>query len=202
MPKHFTAILIALLLLPFFGGCNQKVADLPTEENPTTKTAQINSVAPQVDVATQPNTLPEKEATAKEVCERFLDLLAKGEHNLAGQLLTSRAMKVTVNAGLELEALGGEGSSVKLGDALYATNRAQVAQVPCSVTESNGESQSLMWMMRRSESGWRIAGLIVNQDKSQELLSFENRSDVAAIMGAKGGSADAEIRQVSATDDE
>lgn len=202
MPKHLTAILTALLLAPVFGGCNQQVADVPAEENPTAETAQSNPGAPQVDVATQPNTLPEKDATAKEVCQRFLGLLARGEHNLAEQLLTRRALKVTVNAGLELEALGGDGTSVELGDALYATNRAQVAQVPCSVTESNGDSQSLTWMMRRSESGWRIAGLIVNSGESQELLSFENKSDVAAIMGAKAGSAEPEIRQVSATDDE
>jgi len=185
MPKQLTAILIVLLLAPFLGGCNNQVSQAPAENDPAAETGQNNSAAPQVDIATQPNTLPEKDASAKEVCQRFLGLLAQGERVLAEQLLTQKALKVTVNAGLELEALGGDGSSIEVGDALYATSRAKVAQVPCSVKEKNGDKQSLLWMMRRSESGWGIAGLIVNAGESQELLSLENRSDVAAIMGAK-----------------
>jgi len=216
MPKHISAILITLLLAPLFAGCNEKVAKAPGDDSPTSAEAATHqSQAPQVDVATQPNTLPENDATAKQVCQRFLGLLAQNERSLAGQLLTRQALKVTVDAGLELEAMGSDGSSVEVGDAVYATSRAKVAQVPCTVTEKNGQKQSLLWMMRRSESGWRIAGLIVNSGKSQELLSLENRADVAAIMGAQGGSAksatvaesntgsqQAKIRQVSATDDE
>lgn len=218
MPKQLTAILIVLLLAPCFGGCNNQVSQAPADKDSAAKTGQSNSAAPQIDIATQPNTLPDKDASAKEVCQRFLGLLAQDERVLAEQLLTQRALKVTVNAGLELEAMGGDGSSIEVGDAIYATSRAQVAQVPCSVKEKDGDKQSLVWMMRRNESGWRIAGLIVNSGKSQELLSFENKADVAAIMGAKGGkggsaadakvnptagvSENAEIRQVSATDDE
>ena len=216
MLNRTTAILIAFMLAPLLGGCNQPVAQNTSNDNSESvvDSNDGNSI-PQVDIATQPNKLPENDATAKQVCERFLGLLAQGERSLAEQLLTRQALKVTIDAGLELEAMGGPDSTVNVGDAMYATSRAKVAQVPCTVTEKDGEKQSLLWMMRRGESGWRISGLIVDTGKSQELLSLENRADVAAIMGAKGGSAEpsavisstdkselAEIRQVSATDDE
>lgn len=216
MPKTTTAILVALLLAPCFGGCNKPVAQNSADKNASAKPAEDDSAAPKIDIATQPKTLPAKDATAREVCQRFLGLLAQGERSLAEQLLTQKALKTTVDAGLELEAMGGDGSSVEVDDAMYATNRAKVAQVSCTVTEKDGKSQTLSWMMRRSESGWRIAGLIVNAGESQEFLSLENRSDVAAIMSAKGGAAPetdksnsiadtngaGQIRQVSATDDE
>lgn len=216
MPKTITAILVALLLAPCLGGCNKPVAQNSANENQSAKPSDNDSAVPQIDIATQPKTLPENDATAKEVCQRFLGLLAQGERSLAEQLLTKKALKTTVDAGLELEAMGGEGSSVEVDDAIYATSRAKVAQVSCTVTEKDGEAQTLSWMMRRGASGWRIAGLIVDPGESQEFLSLENRSDVAAIMNAKGGSAPVAekaksevdtsesdlIRQVSGTDDE
>ena len=214
MPKSITAILLALVLAPCFGGCNQPVAQKSADEK--SNVDKPTQSVPQIDIATQPKTLPASDATAKEVCQRFVGLLAQDERSLAEQLLTRTALKVTVDAGLELEAMGGEESTIEVGDAIYATSRALVAQVPCIVTEKDGKVQTLYWMMRRAESGWRIAGLIVNPGESQELLSLENRSDVAAIMTAKGGPAPEadkvepkavttesdQIRQVSGTDDE
>jgi len=217
MLNRTTAITIAFLIAPLLVGCNQPVAENPPNDNSegVVDSSAGDASAPQVDIATQPNTLPEKDATAKQVCERFLGLLAQGERSLAEQLLTRRALKVTIDAGLELEAVGGPESTVEIEDAMYATSRGKVAQVPCTVTEKDGKKQSLLWMMRRSDSGWRIAGLIVDTGKSQEFLSLENKADVAAIMGAKGVSPEpskvipatdaseaAVIRQVSATDEE
>ncbi len=185
---HSIAILTAVCLTLSFSGCTQPVAEKPSNKDPKPVAAQeTESAAPEQDIATQPNTLPEKDATAKLVCERFLALLSQGERSLAEQLLSSKALKATIAAGLELEPMGGEGAVVKVGEALYATSRAEVAQVPCTVTEKDGTSQSLQWMMRRGESGWRIAGLIIESGGSTEFLSLENKADVAAIVKSRGG---------------
>jgi hypothetical protein len=199
-PFATTIALIAILLAPAFSGCAQPVADSSDgETQDSLAQTDAGSSAPQKDVATQPNTLPEKDASAAEVCKCFLSLLAQDERTLAEQLLTRRAFKVTVDAGLELEPMGGKNASLKVGEAVYATSRAEVAQVPCTVTEKNGKQQTLTWMMRRGDSGWRIAGLILNSGKSPEFLSLENKADVAAMMGpAESGT----VRQVSATSDE
>ena len=71
MSKQILAVLLALLIAPFFSGCYQPVAEnSQSDDSAQTKSASLN--VPQRDVATQPNTLPEKNATASEVCERFL----------------------------------------------------------------------------------------------------------------------------------
>ncbi|QEG20689.1 ABC transporter substrate-binding protein [Mariniblastus fucicola] len=203
MFRQITTILLALILTTAFIGCSEPAATTESGESEDTVSQTRESAIPETDVATQPDTLPGSDATAKVVCERFLALLSKNERNLAEQLLTRQAFKATVDAGLELEALGGPGSKVKVGEASYATSRAKVAQVPCTVVEKDGSKQSLLWMMRRGDSGWRIAGLIVETGESQEFLSLENRADVAAIMASQGGSSsEGNIRQVSATDDE
>ncbi len=205
MPKRLLAILTALLLTPCFSGCSQPDADNSSGENPaaSAQTDVSPSTAPKTDIATQPNTLPTNDATAREVCERFLGLLAQGERTFAEQLLTRRALKVTVEVGLELEAMGGPEASVEVGKACYATSRATVAQVPCTVTEKDGSKQTLTWMMRRGESGWRIAGLILDSDKSPELLSLETKADVLAIMGTRSDLQTTDsIRLVSGTDEE
>jgi len=190
------AVLTALIAATLFCGCTDSTAVSDSNKAP-----QQNAATPEVDVATQPLKLPEKDASAKVVCERFLNLLAAQERSLAEQLLTRKAFKVTVDAGLELEAIGGAGTSLKVGQARYATNRAKVAQVPCIVTGAKGAKRQIQWLMRHEESGWRVSGLIVESAKTSELLSFESKADVAAVVKSRGESADS-VRLVSATDDE
>lgn len=196
----FTTIMLACLL----SGCSAPVAQNDGLSEANTETASnTDSGAPETDIATQPNTLPEKDATAKQVCQRFLGLLAQGERSFAEQLLTRRALKVAVEGGLELEPVGDSDSSVEVEDAVYATSRAKVAHVACKVTAKDGSQNTMSWLMRRGDSGWRVAGLIVGSGKSMEFLSLENPADVASIVGSKGGNSAAdEVRLVSGTDDE
>ena len=104
MPKQkfkLTAVLTAVFLTPLLSACTKPVAKEDAAKSTEAKVASsAGSAVPQVDVATQPNTLPEKDASAKEVCERFLGLLAQGERSLAEQLLTQRALKLTVAVAL------------------------------------------------------------------------------------------------------
>ena len=76
------------------------------------------------------------------------------------------------------------------------------AQVPCTVSAADGSEQTIEWLMRHSESGWRIAGLIMHSGKSSELLSLENKADVDAIVKSRGGEPADTVRLVSATDEE
>ena len=202
MLKLESVVLIALFAATIFVGCSQDAEKKDGAES-ADSTAATQSTKPEADLATQTPELPQSDATAKKVCESFLNLLAHDERLLAEQLLTRTALKVTGSAGLELESLGGPDSKVVVQDAMYATSAAKVAQVPCTVTEKGGARQSFLWLLRREQSGWRISGLIVDMGKSQELLSFENKSDVASILASRGGSTGSgDVRLVSATDDE
>ena len=97
MSNRTTAILVCFLLVPLLGGCKQQVSQNSSNENPegVVDSGKGDAGVPRVDIATQPNTLPEKDATARQVCERFLGLLAQGERSLAEQLLTRRAVSYT-----------------------------------------------------------------------------------------------------------
>jgi hypothetical protein len=198
MPRIISVIVCAILLAPLFAGCNkQSVSKANAGSN--AKTEIVASDVPAADAATQPNALPTKDASAKQVCESFSRLLKNGERTLAEQLLTRRALSVAIDAGLELEPMGSQGAKVQIGEAMYATDRAQVAQVPCDVIERDGSKQKITWLMRRGDEGWRVAGLIVESDKGPEFLSLENKADVASITGNVKPS---DVRLVSATDDE
>lgn len=208
MPERIFTNLMALSLATLFAGLmvgcgNKPVAD-KTDDAPQADSIQSSeSLPPKPDLATLPTTLPESDATASEVCERFVSLLQQGERTLAEQLLTRKALKTTVDVGLELQTMGGVDSQATVATASYATSRAKVAQVPCTILEKDGSKQELTWMMRRGESGWRIAGLIVQTQKAPEFLSLENKADVSAIMRANQGEVvTTDVRQVSATDDE
>lgn len=199
MPRIISAIVCAILLAPFFAGCDKQPVSKADAGSDAKATDMASSNAPPADAATQPNALPTKEADAREVCVSFSKLLKKGERTLAEQLLTRRALSVVVDAGLELEPMGTPSAKVQIGKAMYATSRALVAQVPCDIIEKDGSTQKMTWMMRRGEAGWRIAGLIVESGKGPEFLSLENRADVASITGTVNPS---DVRLVSTTDDE
>jgi hypothetical protein len=169
----------------FVGGCGKsETKKAPAEQSQTSVDSnqkQVASVQPQKD-----NQLPDAGATAAQVCERFMVLLQNGERTIAEELLTRKALTATGQLDLQLESMGSVDAKVKIGEPLYATSRAKVAQVPCSIKEKNGDQQELTWLMRRQDSGWRISGLIVESSNGPELLSLENLQDVAAIKRQTG----------------
>ena len=72
----------------------------------------------------------------------------------------------------------------KFGDARYASIRQKICFIDCHpVEQKDSEQAKITWMMRKSNSGWRVAGMLVpgNDDKLTNLLSFENKIDVAQI---------------------
>lgn len=182
-------------------GCTESLDQHASETQRSDPSPVKEEIAPAVDLATQPAKLPEKDASAKVVCESFLALLSQGERSLAEKLLTPKAFQTTVAAGLELEPMGKLGKTLKVGQPAYATSRAKVAQVPCSVRGDDGSERQIQWLMRQGESGWRIAGLIMPSGKSSELLSLESKADVASIVKSRTESPDT-VRLVSATDEE
>ena len=200
---HFRfASLLLLMSSVLWLGCGESVKQVGVEQSSDSESETAVADTPPVDLATQPATLPEKDASAKEVCESFLGLLAQGERSLAEKLLTPQAFRTTVAAGLELQAMGDPGTTLNVGEAAYATSRAIVAQVPCTVKAADGPERKIEWLMRHTQSGWRIAGLIMQSGESSELLSLENKADVESIVKSRGGESSDTVRLVSATDEE
>ena len=93
--SHFQFAGLSLLLVSVsLLGCGESTNQhAGAEQQGDADSAAAATAAPPVDLATRPVRLPSKDASAKEVCESFLGLLAQGERSLAEKLLTQRAFR-------------------------------------------------------------------------------------------------------------
>ncbi len=119
------------------------------------------------------------------VCHCFIDRLQHGNLLKAEKMLTQKAMQYIRECNLELSAPGGPDATYRYLTPEYATSQQKVAFVPCVVVE-NGDTQEFSLMLKRGEFGWKIAGMLMQMDKSKDLFSFENPNDVARIKAMIG----------------
>lgn len=193
------SISLLLLGIVFTGittfGCGSTETPVAIE-NPATVTPKVTVKKTETVIAANesqvespaknPIKLPEVDASPESVCEIFMQYLNSGERVKAERLLSSTALSTTAKAGLYLQPIGGKDAKVKIKDAVYATDKQRLAQVECVITEvEDGKeiSDELTWLVRKSQSGWRILGFMLRDDNGvEDFLSFENVRDVDAIL--------------------
>ena len=206
----FTSIAVSLV------GCGSGDTgiDLAGKEIPASKSANGELEATSVTASNQNTESSPAEADSKllpanaspvEVCQRFLELLQAGNRLSAENLLTRSALAVTGRAELKLEPLGGPTAKYNLAEPLYATNKQKLAQVACTVVESeNGETfkTSLTWIVRKRNEGWRISGMMIQLEEGlpPDFLSFENYDDVLKIKGSIDSQEVSTTRQAEASE--
>lgn len=191
------AAVVAALTIASSTGCGSEgstepVSVTPAIEKVKTETVAASTIRSERSPATQPMQLPDTDATPEEVCQTFMDHLNAGERVKAEKLLTSAALSTTARAGLYLQPIGSKNAKVEIKQAGFATDKMNLAQVACVVTDiENGKpvTDELTWVIRRSKSGWRILGFMLKiDDQTQDFLSFENARDVDAILQMSGDS--------------
>lgn len=121
-----------------------------------------------------------------EACERFMSLLQSGQRIGAENMLTRVALTITKKADLNLEPIGGEDATFKIGDVRSATIKNKLAYVDCVVSskiDGLTEELKLTWLVRKQGTGWRISGVMLpaENEASPDLLSFENIVDVTRM---------------------
>lgn len=162
-------------------------APLSTATNSVAVVKTTNTASP----ATSANQLPSPESTPAQVCQRFLDLLQSGNRIGAEHLLTRTALTATTKAGLKLEPMGGPTSTYRIGEVRYATNRQKLAHVDTYVVDQvDGKLEEIevTWQLHKRNNGWRISGVILELEKgkTKDLLSLENKYDVAKLQSLAG----------------
>lgn len=128
--------------------------------------------------------LPGIAASPVDVCKRFLQELNRENPDQFGLLLTPAALTVANRMKFDLPPVAQANAKFKFGDARYASIRQQICFVDCQLEEqTDSEQTTITWMMRKSNSGWRVAGMLVpgNDDSLSNLLSFESKIDLAQI---------------------
>ena len=199
-PIHTFALLSISLVLVLAGCDRNDIADATSgsdsraesaeEQKPSTETA---SVSPDLANRKSPADMSEEslDDTPEDVCQNFMNFLRDGKRIDAENLLTRTALTVTGRAGLQLEPMGGPTATYTVNDVRFATNKAKLAQVECSIVETiDGETYEMdvTWLARKQSNGWRISGVMLELESGnvKDLLSFENMQDVTKIKNIAG----------------
>ena len=131
------------------------------------------------------------ESSPTDVSRAFVDLLHQDDVLVAERLLTLRARAVIHESGLELGPIAGAQAQYVIGEARYATNEKSRAYVDCFVFDpelssvgQGGQEPSfkVTWVLRQeSIYGWRVCGMVSEEDGQPRMVHFENPEHALAI---------------------
>lgn len=158
-----------------FCGCN----------GPTASTGEVPG--DQVEQAAGPKTetvnlsaghLP-RDAKADDVLKTFLNLLQTGEVNRSVELLTRTARQKTADEELAMRPINGGDMDFQVGSVKTLTD--DTAHIN-SVWMTQGGSFGIVWVMRMTDEGWRVAGMSTRHPETDALVffNFEDPKDMLA----------------------
>lgn len=186
----WTALVICACFVPAFVACNNSV-DMQNQPIPVGKTTDVkpetktNSVAV-VDVdaqspATVADPIPNSDASPLTVCKSFVRFLNSGETTNAELLLTPAALTVTSRAGFQIPPIGDTETTCTFAEPQYSTTKQKLCYIECQLDDD--EESTITWMLRKSRRGWRVAGMMIDDEatESVNLISFESSRDVQQI---------------------
>jgi hypothetical protein len=123
-------------------------------------------------------------STPEIVVERFLSSVQSGDEDLAEQLLSDFARVELGKRGRKVAPPTHPTAQFKIEDVNYVDENRDGAQVTClwRDTDQDGNTQvdEIIWMVRRQESGWRVAGMAFRpfEDQAPVLMNFENPDEM------------------------
>lgn len=177
---YFILFLTAMLVM----GC-QTQTDVSQNENKkweeeTTVSEEVKEERANLTNVNHASTAPHQ------VCRGFLELLQLDKTSEAQNLLTRKALALTLRFDLPLGFPGDADATFTVEEAKFATKKRKMAQVNCTINEKeSGQdvSSKLAWMLKRENNGWRICGMMIPSADGEpmEFLSFESVGDVDLI---------------------
>jgi hypothetical protein len=112
----------------------------------------------------------------------FLEALRTGDDEKAASLLTADARKNTVALNRNITPSASDTAKFYVGKVDYADENG--ARVACEWTDDSVDGKQktdrAVWVLRREEAGWRIAGMAYELFPGEQplILNFENREDM------------------------
>jgi len=199
--------LLTFVATSFFLSCagcgpgDMSAIDLPiptekastSEEVPRTLTVPVAAAADAPSPAAVMTGPPRLDAGPDEVCRQFLQALNRENPDQFKLFLTSAALNVANRLKFDLPPVAEADEAIELSSVRFASIRNHVSYVDCRIADSE---EKITWMLRKTDLGWRIAGMLVpRQDGTSNLLSFENSVDVTQIRNSLA-------EQISSSSDE
>ncbi|WP_164100884.1 hypothetical protein [Candidatus Laterigemmans baculatus] len=146
-------------------------------------TTEAKPAAPQSE--TVASTADEtSEESPEEIVSQFLDGARRGGAAAdVGRLMTTAARETYAAVGLVMQPPGSPDAtfevtrSVPYGEGGMLVNSIWTEQDPAGQTVT----YQVGWALKKEDAGWRVSGLILEDDPEPRVFNFESREDVLAI---------------------
>lgn len=165
-------------------GCS----DAPPTDTPAANTSARATAPPATPAATQSSsgqTQPATEAVVgpEKIVNSFLEAVRTGDDQTAAAMLTPLAIERTSEHQLKVAPTGSPTAQFTIGEVDFIEGGgAHVASTWSDVIDDQGNrrTDTLVWMLRREQTGWRIAGLgaVVIEGEPPLFLNFEDPEDM------------------------
>ena len=107
----------------------------------------------------------------------FLEASKNGDDEGTAAMLTRQARETAAKMDLAVGASASDTATFEVGDIQYAGE--DIARVAC-LWKDQGRSSDAVWVVRKTDDGWRIAGVAftVFENEPPLLLNFENPEEM------------------------
>lgn len=146
-------------------------------------TSEAKPAAPK-PAAVASSTPESPEESPEEIVSQFLDGARRGGAAAdVGRLMTAEARETYASVGLVMQPPGSPDAtfevtrSVPYGDGGMLVNSVWTEQDAAGQTVT----YQVGWALKKEEAGWRVSGLILEDDPEPRVFNFESRADVLAI---------------------
>lgn len=147
----------------------------PTAEKPASDQGQSQTVA---------SSTGNNDPTPETVVSLFLDGVRRGGAGAeVGKLMTQKAQEQYEAVGLVMQPIGAPDAefqvtrSVPYGEQGVLVNSLWTEKTP----EGETMTYQVGWALKHEPAGWRVSGLILDEQPEPRVFNFESRDDVLAI---------------------
>ncbi|MDX1965391.1 MAG: hypothetical protein SFX18_19755 [Pirellulales bacterium] len=122
--------------------------------------------------------------TADQIVLEFMAAVKSGNKSAADALITPTARQTIQQTSLDINPPSSPGLEYSIKAVQFLqTDKGMVAHVGCEYVDKSDpamEKQQVLWALRTTEQGWRIAGMALQVFPGEEplLMDFENKTDL------------------------
>lgn len=154
---------------------------------PTSDSRKENS--PPEPPAAEANAAPDEESP-QEVVSRFLDGVRRGGAAAdVGRLMTEKSREQYASVGLVMQPIGAPDATFEVTRSIPYGDDGALVNSLWTEKDASGETVTYQvgWALKKEPAGWRVSGLILEDDPEPRVFNFESREDVLAIKQSQQG---------------
>lgn len=174
MRTFFSAIVLAMIFVPSFGCANGE-----NEKGNVEADGLSEAPSETAKIAGEKARLGPNEAV-----KAYLDAVRQGDELTMNYLLTKVARKKNEEQDIAVAPPGNESAQFEVDEIVYLDDAKTIAHVGSRWTEEGAsglpESYRLIWVARKEQAGWRVAGMMVTvfDDRPPVEFNFEDPASV------------------------